>query len=43
MDGEMTPNLFLVNFKISAEDMENNYDGDTYFVSDPKEKHNSYL
>ena len=43
VEGEMNPNFFVADFKISAEDMGQIDDGETYFVSDPKDKHDSYL
>ena len=39
----MTPNFFVVDFKMSAEEMGQIDDGEIYFGSYPKEKHNSYL
>ena len=39
----MNPNFFVADFKISAEDMGQIDDGETYFGSDKIEKHNSYL
>ena len=43
VEGEMTPNFFVVDFKISAEEMGQIDDGEIYFGFDPKEKHNSDL
>ena len=43
VEGEMTPNFFVVDFKISAKDMGKLDDGDISFGSDPTEKHNLYL
>ena len=42
VEGEMTPNFFVVDFKMSTEEMGKIDDGEIYFGSDPKEKHNSY-
>ena len=39
----MTPNFFVVDFKISVEEMGQIYDSYKYFGSDPKDKHDSYL
>ena len=39
----MTPNFFVVDIKMSAEEMGQIDGGEIYFGSDPKEKHNSYL
>ena len=39
----MTPNFFVVDYKISAKEMGQIDDGEISFGSDTKEKHNSYL
>ena len=39
----MNPNFFVADFKISAEEMGHIDDGETYFGSDPKDKHDSDL
>ena len=36
----MTPNFFVVDFKISVEEMGQIDDGEISFGYDPKEKHN---
>ena len=43
VEDEMTPNFFMVDFKISAEEMGQFDDGEISFRSNPKEKHNSLL
>ena len=35
----MNPNFFMTDFKISAEEIGNLDDGETYFGSDPKDQH----
>ena len=39
----MNPNFFVADFKISAEKIGQIDDGETYFGSDPRDKHGSDL
>ena len=43
VEGEMNPNFFVADFKISTEEMGNIDDGDLYFGYNPKYKQYSYL